>query len=375
LSERKLSTRFYSTFPTARRIRYAVIVKFEVIATKGKARAGVLTLPHGTIETPVFMPVGTLATVKAVTQRELEELGAQIILNNAFHLYLRPGVEIVKAAGGVHKFQNWKRPILTDSGGFQVFSLARLRKINDDGVHFQSPVDGSKHFFTPESVIELEEGLGPDIAMVLDDVVAQPATYEQAATAMHRSVAWAARAAKHRSRDDQAVFGIVQGGLYEDLRLESAHATVDIGFDGYAIGGLSVGESPEEMYPMVETCCRVLPAEKPRYLMGVGTPRDLREAVASGVDMFDCVLPTRLARHGVAVTEEGNLNLVNAKHKTDFGPVDASCECPTCREYSRAYLHHLIKCREILASRLLTYHNIHFYLQLMRSLRADILAA
>jgi queuine tRNA-ribosyltransferase len=350
-------------------------MKFEVTATKGNARAGVLTLPHGTIETPVFMPVGTLATVKAVTQRELEELGAQIILNNAFHLYLRPGVDIVRAAGGVHRFQNWKRPILTDSGGFQVFSLAKLRKINDEGVHFQSPVDGSKHFFTPESVIELEEGLGPDIAMVLDDVVANPATHEQAALAMRRSVAWAQRAVNHRSRDDQAVFGIVQGGLYEDLRIESAQSTVQIDFDGYAIGGLSVGEAPEEMYPMVETCCRQLPEEKPRYLMGVGTPRDLREAVASGVDMFDCVLPTRLARHGVAVTEEGNLNLVNAKHKTDFGPVDPTCACPTCREYSRAYLHHLVKCREILASRLLTYHNIHFYLQLMRSLRAEIVAS
>ncbi|HVF10967.1 MAG TPA: tRNA guanosine(34) transglycosylase Tgt, partial [Abditibacteriaceae bacterium] len=283
-------------------------MKFQIIAQKGAARAGLLELPHGIVETPVFMPVGTLATVKAVLPHELEALGARMILNNAFHLYLRPGTEVVAAAGGLHRFQNWSHPILTDSGGYQVFSLAKLRKINDEGVHFQSPIDGSSHFFTPESVIAIEEKLGPDVAMVLDDVVANPATYDEAARAMQRSVSWARRAAGARTRTDQAVFGIVQGGLHTELRCEAAHATVAIGFDGYAIGGLSVGEAPDAMYPMVEVCCGVLPATQPRYLMGVGTPRDLREAVARGVDMFDCVLPTRLARHSTAITGEGNLN-------------------------------------------------------------------
>ncbi|MBV9864689.1 MAG: tRNA guanosine(34) transglycosylase Tgt [Abitibacteriaceae bacterium] len=349
-------------------------MKFTVIAQKGMARAGILELPHGTIETPVFMPVGTLATVKAMLPHEMEELGARIILNNAFHLYLRPGADIVAKAGGVHQFQNWKRPILTDSGGFQVFSLAKLRKVTDEGVNFQSPIDGSKHLFTPESVIALEEKLGPDIAMVLDDVVRNPSTYDEAARAMRRSVAWAGRAAKVRTRDNQAVFGIVQGGLHPDLRRESAQATVDIGFDGYAIGGLSVGESPEEMYPMIEVCTDALPVAQPRYLMGVGTPRDLREGVARGVDMFDCVLPTRLARHGVAITDEGNLNLTNARFKRDFSTPDPTCNCQTCQNFTRGYIHHLCKCGEILAARLLTYHNLYFYQALMRQLRADIIA-
>lgn len=349
-------------------------MKFTVIAKKGAARAGILELPHGIIETPVFMPVGTLATVKTTLPHEMEELGAQIILNNAFHLYLRPGADTVQAAGGVHKFQNWHRPILTDSGGFQVFSLSKLRKVTDEGVHFQSPVDGSKHFFTAESVIELEEKLGPDIAMILDDVIGNPATHDEAAKAMKRSVAWAQRARAARSRADQSVFGIVQGGLYEDLRLESAQATVDIGFDGYAIGGLSVGEKPEEMYPISELCCKALPQDKPRYLMGVGTPRDLRENVALGVDMFDCVLPTRLARHNVGITDAGNLNLLKATFKQDFTPLDPECTCLTCRQYTRAYLHHLCKCREISGARLLTLHNVHYYIMLMKKLRAEILA-
>jgi len=348
-------------------------MKFQIIAQRGAARAGLLELPHGTVETPAFMPVGTLATVKAVLPHELEELGARMILNNAFHLYLRPGTEVVEAAGGLHRFENWPRPILTDSGGFQVFSLAKLRKITDEGVHFKSPIDGSPHFFTPESVIAIEEKLGPDVAMVLDDVVRNPATYDEAAQAMRRSVSWAGRASAARTRADQAVFGIVQGGLHPELRIESAQATVDIGFDGYAIGGLSVGEKPEEMYPIVDVCCEVLPTAQPRYLMGVGTPRDLREAVARGVDMFDCVIPTRLARHSTAVTEAGNLNLLNARFKHDFGPLDPECECPTCRQYSRAYLHHLCKCGEILAPRLITYHNLYFYQALMRKLRQEII--
>jgi queuine tRNA-ribosyltransferase len=348
-------------------------MKFEIIATKGAARAGVLHLPHGVVETPVFMPVGTLASVKAMLPHELERIGVQMILNNAFHLHLRPGADVVSLAGELNKFQNWQRPILTDSGGFQVFSLAKIRKVTDDGVHFQSPIDGSKHFFTPESVIALEEKLGPDVAMVLDDVVAHPSTHEAAAKAMRRSVAWAQRAAKARTREEQSVFGIVQGSLYEDLRIESAQATVEIGFDGYAIGGLSVGEPPDEMYPMVDVCTQVLPPDKPRYLMGVGTPRDLRECVARGVDMFDCVLPTRLARHHTAITSNGNLNLLNAKFKTDFAPLDENCTCLTCREYSRAYLHHLSKSHEISGARLLTWHNLHFYQALIRELRNEIL--
>jgi queuine tRNA-ribosyltransferase len=280
----------------------------------------------------------------------------------------------VEQAGGLHRFQNWPRPILTDSGGFQVFSLSKIRKVTDEGVHFQSPVDGTKHFFTAESVIALEERLGPDIAMILDDVIGNPATVDEAARAMRRSVEWAKRAAKARTRDDQAVFGIVQGGLYPELRRESAQATVEIGFDGYAIGGLSVGEPPEEMYPMIEACCPELPPERPRYLMGVGTPRDLREAVARGVDMFDCVLPTRLARHYSAYSSEGNLNLMNARFKSDFTPLDPACPCRTCTQNTRAYIHHLCKCGEILAARLLTYHNLYFYQALMRELRADIIA-
>ena len=359
-------------------------MKFTLQAQKstpfGVARAGLLELPHGTIETPVFMPVGTLATVKAMLPHELEELGAQIILNNAFHLHLRPGAQVVKDAGGLHDFQNWQRPILTDSGGFQVFSLAKIRKVTDEGVHFQSPVDGSKHFFTPESVIELEETLGPDIGMILDDVIALPATYDATAKAMRRSMDWAARAAKHRSRADQAIFGIVQGGLHEDLRRESAQSLIGIGFDGYAIGGLAVGETAGEMDAMIQIVAPELPPEKPRYLMGVGTPRDLKAGVLRGVDMFDCVLPTRLARHNVGIiaadNENGfeNLNLVKAVHKSDFSPLDSSCECFVCQKFTRAYLHHLCKCSEISGARLLTYHNLWFYQKWMRRLRNWILA-
>lgn len=348
-------------------------MQFNVLAQRGAARAGILELPHGIVETPAFMPVGTLATVKSVTPQEVESSGAQMILNNAFHLYLRPGAALIKEFGGLHRFQNWNKPILTDSGGFQVFSLAKLRKITDDGVHFQSPVDGSKHFFTPESVVKLQETLHPDIAMILDDVIALPSTREAVATAMRRSVAWARRAKGARTRDDMNFFGIVQGGLDEELRRESAQATVGIGFNGYAIGGLSVGEAPEEMYPMVEIVARELPEDQPRYLMGVGTLRDLRECVARGVDLFDCVLPTRLARHSVAVREDGNLNLCNARFKTDFTSLDENCDCQTCREYSRAYLHHLVKCREMLAPRLLTIHNLRAYARLMQRLRQEIL--
>lgn len=349
----------------------------------GIARAGLLELPHGIIETPVFMPVGTLASVKAMLPRELEELGAQIILNNAFHLHLRPGANVVREAGGLHSFQGWHRPILTDSGGFQVFSLAKIRRITDEGVHFQSPVDGSKHFFSPESVIELEEALGPDIGMILDDVIALPATFDDTARAMRRSVDWAGRAARYRTRADQSIFGIVQGGLFPELRRECADALVAIGFDGYAIGGLAVGETPAEMDEMVGRVTPMLPKNQPRYLMGVGTPRDLEAGVMRGVDMFDCVLPTRLARHNVGIisSEEPigigggsvNLNLLKAVHKHDFGPLDPRCECFVCRQHSRAYLHHLCKCSEISGARLLTYHNLWFYQKWMRRLRAWVL--
>ena len=350
-------------------------MRFTVQKTRGAARAGLLELPHGVVETPVFMPVGTLASVKTMLPEDLEKLGASIILNNAFHLHLRPGAPVIERAGGLNAFQNWERPILTDSGGFQVFSLSKLRKVTDEGVHFQSPIDGSPHFFTPESVIELEETLGPDIGMILDDVIALPATYDDAARAMRRSAAWARRAAAHRTRSDQAIFGIVQGGTFEELRRESAQSTVATGFDGYAIGGLAVGETADEMDAAVEFTAALLPADQPRYLMGVGTPRDLKAAVERGVDMFDCVLPTRLARHHVAVTSQGNLNLLKSVHKFDFGPLDHRCQCFVCRQYSRAYLYHLSKCNEMSGARLLTFHNLWFYQQWMRGLRNWILEA
>ena len=348
-------------------------LKFTVQKTRGAARAGLLELPHGTIETPVFMPVGTLASVKTMLPSDLKELNAPIILNNAFHLHLRPGAEVIRQAGGLHKFQNWDRPILTDSGGFQVFSLAKIRRVTDEGVHFQSPIDGSKHFFTPESVIELEETLGPDIGMILDDVIALPANFHDAARAMRRSVAWAKRAANHRSRADQAIFGIIQGGTYEELRHESVQSTVEIGFDGYAIGGLAVGETAPEMDAAVEFTAALLPEDKPRYLMGVGTPRDLEAGVKRGVDMFDCVLPTRLARHAVAVTNEGNLNMRKSVYKFDFTPLDAACECFVCRDFTRAYIYHLSKCNEMSGARLLTFHNLWFYQRWMANLRNWIL--
>lgn len=348
-------------------------MRFEIVGRQGTARAGLLHLPHGTLATPAFMPVGTLATVKSMTPGELQELGYRMLLNNAFHLYLRPGVEVVEAAGGLHRFQDWEFPLLTDSGGFQVFSLSKLRKVTEEGVRFQSPVDGSSHFFTPESVMQLQERLGPDIAMVLDDVLGNPAPHQKMAAAMERTLRWARRASGARTRDDQAVFGIVQGGLHPDLRAASLQGTVEIGFDGYAIGGLSVGDQPEEMYPVVRQCAASLPQDCPRYLMGVGTPADLRHAVAAGVDLFDCVLPTRLARHHVGITAEGKLNLFKARFKMDFAPLEAGCDCLACRRYSRAYLHHLCRCNEILAARLLTTHNLRHYARLMQELRNSIL--
>lgn len=349
-----------------------------------RGRTGIIKTARGTIETPVFMPVGTQGTVKAMLPEEIKALGAQIVLSNTYHLYLRPGHEKIKKLGGLHKFMNWDRAILTDSGGYQVFSLADLRsKINDDGVEFQSHIDGGdRHFLTPELAIEIQEALGSDIMMVLDDCIPYPADEKQAKTAMERSLAWAARCLGARTSEN-ALFGIVQGGMYPELRREyieslrnfdtihDSRSTIH-SFDGYAIGGLSVGEPILLMYEMVEICTAVLPQDKPRYLMGVGTPEDLVECIDRGVDMFDCVLPTRNARNGYLFTTKGDLNIRNAEFADDERPVDEACECETCKKYSRAYLRHLAQAREILSSRLNTLHNLHFYFNLLERARHSL---
>jgi len=347
---------------------------FELLATdpQTSARRGRLQTPHGTIETPVFMPVGTQGTVKAMTPEELREVGTQILLANTYHLYLRPGAELVSRAGGLHRFMHWDGAILTDSGGYQVYSLQALRKVTDEGVQFQSHLDGSSHFFTPESVIATQELLGADIIMAFDDVVGNPCDRPRAREAMERSLAWAARCQAAHSREDQALFGIVQGSTYRDLRLESAARLVEMDFSGYAIGGLSVGEEKAEMLEVLDYTCAALPPEKPRYFMGLGLPEDLIESVIRGADMFDCVLPTRLGRNAVAVTRRGRLNLKNAPYTDDFQPLDPGCECYACTNYTRAYIRHLYKAGEILAARLLTYHNLFFYHWLMGRLRESI---
>ncbi len=358
---------------------------FRVTHTDGAARTGVLTTAHGDVETPAFMPVGTQGAVKGVTHRDLESLGATIILGNTYHLYLRPGDELIARRGGLHRFIGWTRPILTDSGGYQVFSLADRRTIDDDGAHFRSHLDGSAHTLTPERSADIQARLGSDIAMVLDECLALPATHDAARASMERTLAWAARA---RARFEairageaadvtvtnagQAQFGIVQGGVFGDLREESAERTVGLGFEAYAIGGLSVGESTDEMDEMVARTTARLPADRPRYLMGVGTPRDLVEAVARGVDMFDCVLPTRNARNGQLFTSEGRLNISNRRYAEDDGPPDPACDCYTCRTCSRAYLRHLYMAHEINAATLNTLHNLHFYLDTMRRIREAI---
>lgn len=347
-------------------------LRFEVLARSGNARRGRLELPHGTVETPVFMPVGTQATVKAMAPGELKELGASIILSNTYHLYLRPGQEIIREAGGLHAFMNWDRPILTDSGGFQVMSLSSLRKIEEEGVWFRSHHDGSKHLFTPEKVVEIQETLGSDIMMVLDECPPYPADYSYVKQSLQRTTRWAARCKKAQTRHDLSLFGIVQGGMYRDLRTQSVEEIVALDFPGYAIGGLSVGEPLDLMYEMLDHTTPLLPADKPRYLMGVGSPNELFAAVASGVDMFDCVLPTRQARHGKVFTRTGEINMRNARYAKDFGPIDPECECRVCRQFTRAYIRHLLRANEILGVRLTTWHNLHFLLQLMEEMRTAI---
>jgi len=337
-----------------------------------RARLGLLTTPHGEVETPVFMPVGTQATVKTMTPEDLKGLGAGIILSNAYHLYLRPGHELVKRFGGLHGFMGWDRAILTDSGGFQVFSHDALRKITEEGVKFQSHLDGSYHFITPEDSIGIQEALGADVIMCFDECPAYPATYDYVKQSMEMTLRWAARCRQRHSREDQALFGIIQGGMHEELRLKSLEGLVDIGFDGYAIGGLSVGESKKAMYEVTDFTAAAMPEGSPRYLMGVGKPEDLIECVNLGVDMFDCVMPTRNARTGTLFTGFGSITIRNAEYAEDERPIDPDCGCYTCRNFSRAYLRHLYKAGEILSMRLNTLHNLHYYLGLMRDMRKAI---
>ena len=337
------------------------------------ARRGVVHTPHGDIQTPIFMPVGTQATVKSMTPEELkEEVKAQIILSNTYHLYLRPGHEIVKEAGGLHKFMKWDRPILTDCGGFQVFSLSDLRKISEDGVEFKSHLDGSKHMFTPEKVMEIENALGADIIMSFDECCPYPSTYEYAKNSMERTTRWAKRCIKAHSREDQGLFGIIQGGFYKDLREKSAKDLIELDLPGYAIGGISVGEPKEEFLDILKFTAPLMPKDKPRYLMGVGTPDYLIEAAIAGIDMCDCVLPTRIARNGTAMTSHGKVVVRNATYERDWGPLDSECDCYTCKNYTRAYIRHLIKANEILGVRLLSIHNLRFLTRLMEQVREAI---
>jgi len=348
--------------------------EYEVkkICAQSGARIGLLHTPHGDIETPVFMPVGTQATVKSMSPEEVSELGAQIILSNTYHLYLRPGSDLIKKAGGLHKFMNWHKPILTDSGGFQVFSLSGFRKIREDGVEFQSHIDGSRHFLSPEKAVQIQNDLGSDIMMAFDECAPWPSEYEYVRDSADRTARWAARCKEAHKNDNQALFGIIQGGTYDDLRIRSAKDIIDIGFPGYAIGGLSVGETKDLMYHTLDLLNPVLPKDKPRYLMGVGSPDCLVEGVLRGVDMFDCVLPTRTARTGTLFTMTGKINILNAKYIEDFSPVDENCGCYLCRNYSRAYLRHLFKAREILGVRLATYHNLYTLLKLMDTIKEAI---
>ena len=347
-------------------------MQFELLANDGRARAGRITTAHGAIDTPAFMPVGTYGSVKAMSPAELRDLGAQIVLGNTFHLWLRPGLEVIGAHGGLHRFMGWQGPILTDSGGFQVFSLGALRKINEEGVKFQSPVNGDACFLTPEESMRIQRVLDSDIVMVFDECTPYPATLEQVRESMRLSARWAERSRQAHEGNPNALFGIVQGGVYEALRDESLERLTRVGFDGYAIGGLSVGEPKADMLRIIGHTAPQLPPDKPRYLMGVGTPRDIVEAVAAGVDMFDCVLPTRNARNGWLYTSDGVIKLRNARYRDDTGPLDAACDCYTCRNFTRAYLHHLQRVNEILGARLNTLHNLHYYMQLMRRIRAAI---
>ena len=355
--------------------KYMYAVRYELIKTckQTGARLGRLHTPHGVIETPIFMPVGTQATVKAMTPEELKDIGSQIILSNTYHLYMRPGQDLIERAGGLHKFMNWDKPILTDSGGFQVFSLGPLRKIKEEGVEFRSHLDGSKHFLSPEKATEIQNALGSDIIMAFDECAPYPADRQYVKNSLERTTRWLERCkAAHKYPERQALFGIVQGGMYKDLREQSAREITAIDLPGYAIGGLSVGEPKEMMYEVLDYTVPLLPEDKPRYLMGVGSPDDLLEGVLRGIDMFDCVLPTRIARNGTAMTSQGKVVVRNASYAEDFSSLDPECDCYTCRNYTKAYLRHLIKCNEILGARLLTIHNLHFLLKLMENVREAI---
>ena len=347
-------------------------MEFNLINTDGHARRGRLSFARGVVETPIFMPVGTYGAVKSLTPDELTGIGAQIILGNTFHLMLRPGTGVVKAHGDLHDFMRWDKPILTDSGGFQVFSLGALRKITEQGVTFKSPINGSRIFMGPEESMQVQRDLGSDIVMIFDECTPYPATYQEAADSMRLSLRWALRSKAAHGDNPSALFGIVQGGMYEELRQESINGLVDIGFDGYAIGGLSVGEPKEEMMATLDVIHAKMPIDKPRYLMGVGTPEDLVEAVRRGIDMFDCVMPTRNARNGHLFTSFGVVKIRNSQYEFDSRPLDESCGCYTCRHYSRSYLRHLDKCKEMLGSRLNTIHNLYYYLSLMQGLRDAI---
>ena len=351
----------------------AVTYELLHIDKNSGARRGVVHTPHGDIQTPVFMPVGTQATVKSMTPEELkEEVGAQIILSNTYHLYLRPGSKIVREAGGLHKFMNWDRPILTDSGGFQVFSLGDLRTISEEGVEFKSHLDGKKLFFTPESVMETEEDLGSDIMMAFDECCPYPSTYEYTKNSMERTTRWAKRCKEAHKTENQALFGIIQGGFYKDLREKSAKDLIELDLPGYAIGGISVGEPKEEFLDILRFTTPLMPENKPRYLMGVGTPDYLIEAALTGIDMCDCVLPTRIARNGTALTSHGKLVVRNATYERDWRPLDEECDCYACKNYTRAYIRHLIKAKEILGVRLLSIHNLKFLTNLMEKVRIEI---
>ncbi len=348
---------------------------FELVSQdrESKARRGRLITAHGILETPAFMPIGTQGSVKGVSPRELRELDAQIILGNTYHLFVRPGLDVIKHFGGLHNFMSWDGPILTDSGGFQIFSLAKLRKITEDGVAFQNHIDGTRAFISPEIAMEIQAALGSDIAMALDECIPYPCDYDYAAQSAEMTTRWAKRCRAWKGRDgDSMLFGIVQGGAFDDLRRASAQAIVELDFDGYAIGGVSVGEPEQEMMRAIESAEPFLPADKPRYAMGLGTPPQLLEMVARGMDMFDCVLPTRLARNGTAFTPAGTINLKNAEFALDKRPIEENCACPACREFTRGYIRHLIKAEEILGLRLITLHNLHFYLNLMSQARAEI---
>lgn len=347
-------------------------MSFELLASDGRARRGRLTFPRGVVETPAFMPVGTYGTVKGMLPRDIGEIGAQIILGNTFHLWLRPGTEVIKKHGDLHDFMQWQGPILTDSGGFQVFSLGAMRKIKEEGVYFSSPVDGAKVFMGPEESMQVQRDLGSDIVMIFDECTPYPADFDTAKRSMELSLRWAKRSKNAHEGNPSALFGIVQGGMHEELRLRSLEGLMEIGFDGLAIGGLSVGEPKEEMIRVLDFLPPHLPADKPRYLMGVGKPEDLVEGVRRGVDMFDCVMPTRNARNGHLFIETGVIKIRNAVHKHDDSPLDPSCDCYTCKHFSRAYLHHLDKCGEMLGSMLNTIHNLRHYQRLMAGLREAI---